>query len=216
MRKALTMDFASAEELACRLEDIASTVEANHGAVLCFPSLRPDELKGIINKVGTALPNHYVYSGGSGSPARVMITPVVSRSQVLEHRDEIMGALAEYRRLCTELVDKYRKRTLSWLWRTHEHGGHCMFRNRWTGQVVEAPFRDQWDGRTVDPYFFAIFVKSTKKHRSVAKLIEHDYFDTARMLEVLGERAPFSSDLPTGGLNYAKGGSADLGREPTA
>jgi hypothetical protein len=39
--------------------------------------------------------------------------------------------------------------------------------------------------RRIDPYFFAIYVKSTPGLRAVARLIQHNYHDASRILDVV-------------------------------
>jgi hypothetical protein len=51
---------------------------------------------------------------------------------------------------------------------------------------VEAPFREWVDPDRVDPFFFAEFVKTTAGFEVVAELIEHNFHDGLRVLEVVG------------------------------
>jgi hypothetical protein len=75
--------------------------------------------------------------------------------------------------------------TLSPDWSADEHGEHCRFENRVTGQVVEAPFANPILLKHVDPYFFALFVKSTHSFGSVAALIKDELRDSSQILDVL-------------------------------
>jgi hypothetical protein len=161
-----------------------------HHVVLRFPSLCSDEKEALIGRLSAALPEHSVFDSGGGlSPARLTIMPVVARARVLERRTEILKAVSDYRRACAALVEQYRSGTLPREWQADEHGGHCRFTNRWTGQVVEAPFREWADPRRVDPYFFAEFVKTTAEFEAAAELIENKFHDGARILMVLGAEA---------------------------
>lgn len=103
--------------------------------------------------------------------------------------DTVLRGVADYRRACAELAGQYRAGTLPSEWRADEHGGHCRFTSRRTGQVVEAPFREWSDPDLVDPYFFAEFVKTTAGLESVAELIKDNYHDGARILEVVAAEA---------------------------
>jgi hypothetical protein len=177
-------------------EQIASQASGGHHVVLRFPSLRPDQKETLIGRLSVALPDYSVFDSGGGlSPAWVTIMPVVPRARVLERRAEILRAIADYRRACATLVGQYRAGTLSREWQVDEHGGECRFESGMTGQVVEAPFREWTDPDhvapyffaefVVDPYFFAEFVKTTAGLESVAELIEHNFHDGARILEVV-------------------------------
>jgi hypothetical protein len=134
-------------------EQLAAQASGGHHVVLRFPSLLPDEKAALIGRLTIALPEFSVFDSGGGlSPAWVTIMPVVARAQVLERQAEILRAVSDYRRACAALVEQYRGGTLPREWRTGEHGGHCRFTNRRTGQVVEAPFREWVDPSRVDPY----------------------------------------------------------------
>ncbi len=60
-----------------------------------------------------------------------------------------------------------------------------MFKSKWTGQIVEAPFREWVNPERIDPYFFAIFVRSTSGLEPVAELMQDHFHDAARILEVV-------------------------------
>jgi hypothetical protein len=171
-------------------EQLAAQASGGHHVVLRFPSLHPDEKAVLIRRLSTALPEFSVFDSGGGlSPAWVTVMPVVARARVLERRAEVLRAIADYRRACVALVEQYRGGTRPREWRTGEHGGHRRFTNRRTGQVVEAPFREWVDPDWVDPYFFAEFVKTTAGFGAVAELIENDFHDGARILEVVAAEA---------------------------
>jgi len=181
----IRIDCASVADVAPP-EQLAAQASGGHHVVFRFPSLRTDEKAVLINRLSAALPDHSVFDSGGGlSPAWITIMPVVARAQVLDRRAEVLRAIADYRRACAELVEQYRAGTLPREWRADEHGGHCRFMSRRTGQVVEAPFREWADFERVDPYFFAEFVKTTAGLESVAELIEHNFHDGARILEVV-------------------------------
>jgi hypothetical protein len=164
-------------------EQLAAQASGGHHVVLRFPLLQPDEKAALIGRLSAALPEYSVFDSGGGlSPAWVTVMPVVSRARVIERRAKILEAVADYRRACDTLVEQHRAGTLPGEWHTNEHGGHCRFSSRRTGQVVEAPFREWIDPDYVDPYFFAAFVKSTAGLESVAELIEDDFHDAARIL----------------------------------
>jgi hypothetical protein len=70
-------------------------------------------------------------------------------------------------------------------WSYDFHGLECRFENRKTGQVVEVRLEFGTEFGVLDPYFFALFLKSTPELSHLARLIRHDYHDSARVLNVL-------------------------------
>jgi hypothetical protein len=170
-------------------EQLAAQASGRHHVVLRFQCLRQDEKATLIARLADALTEFRVFDSGGGlSPAKVTIMPVVARARVLERRAEILRAIADYRQVCAALVEQFRAGTLPPDWLATEHGGHCRFTNRRTGQVVEAPFQKWVDPNRIDPYFFAEFVKTTAGLEAVAELIEDRFHDGARILEVMGQR----------------------------
>jgi hypothetical protein len=171
-------------------EQLAAQASGGQHVVLRFPSLVPEEKTALIGRLSAALPEFSVFDSGGGlSPAWVTVMPVVARARVLECRAEVLRAVSDYRRACAALVKDCRRGSLPCEWQTADHGEHCRFTNRRTGQVVEAPFQEWADSDRVDPYFFAEFVKTTARFEAVADLIEHNFHDGARILEVLAAEA---------------------------
>ena len=116
----------------------------------------------------------------------------------MDHRDAGRGPVArvgaagtnppateEYRRLCGARRAVPVRHTATRVAGMDEHGGHCRFKSRRTGQIVEAPLREWVDPDRVDPYFFAMFVRSTTGLEPVAELLTHDFHDAARVLDVV-------------------------------
>jgi hypothetical protein len=196
-------------------EDLAEQAKPGSHVVLRFGSLSPEEKTALIGRLSAALPDHSVFdSGGDASCRWITVMSVVPRAWVLERRAAVLRAVEEYRRICAELAEKYqasiRRReqvsflrricavlaekyqaaTLSREWRMGEHGGHCRFKNRRTGQVVEVPVREWVDPKRIDPYFFAEFVKTTAGLESVAELITDYFHDGARILEIVEANQP--------------------------
>jgi hypothetical protein len=169
-------------------EELAVRASGGYHVVLRFASLGSDEKAALIDRLAAALPDFSVFDGGGGlSPVWITIMPVVPRARVLQRRAEVLRAIAEYRRACAELVGQHRAGTLPREWRADEHGEHCRFESRRTGQVVEAPLQEGADPGRIDPYFFAEFVKTTAGLEPVAELIENNFHDGARILEVVSD-----------------------------
>jgi hypothetical protein len=171
-------------------ENLAARARAGSHVVLRFsPPLTTDNKADLIGRLAVSLPDHSVFdSGGDQRTSWVTVMPVVTRARVSQRRSEVLRAIGDYREACGRLVREYTAHTLSPEWQTGEHGGHCRFESRRTGQVVEAPIREWVDPDQVDPYFFSEFVKTTAGYEPVAELIDHKFHDAARILEVVSEQ----------------------------
>jgi hypothetical protein len=163
-------------------ERLAAQASGGRHVALQFPSLHPDEMMALVSRLSAALPNHSVFVSGA---AQVMIMRVVA-ARLLGRRAEILQAVADYRHACATLVEQYQADVLPSVWRAIEHGDHCRFTNRRTGQIVEAPVPEWTDPNPVDPYFFAEFVKTTAGLESVAELIENYFHDGWVILDFVG------------------------------
>ena len=135
-----------------------------------------------IARLAPALPDHSVFMSGV---ATITVHAVVSRARILERHDAIVQALAAYREACRTLVAAYEAGELAAEWDAGEHGEHCRFEHEQTGQIVEAPIGEVRELREVDPYFFGLFVETTRGLEVVAELIADPFHDTARILDVL-------------------------------
>jgi hypothetical protein len=134
--------------------------------------------------LAAALPEHSVFvSGGDRESTWISVMPVVARARVLGHAALVRTAMAAYRSACSSLTAGRIAGKLGPEWSADEHGGHCRFVSRSTGQVVEAPLRPA--AEPLDPYFFAEFLLSTPGYESLAELIAHKFHDTARILEIM-------------------------------
>jgi hypothetical protein len=181
----IRINYGSLAEVGSPAELAAQTSEGRH-LVLRFPALSAAEKAALISRLSAALPDHSIFeSGGDAEYPWITVMPVVARSRVSERRGQILRAIEEYRRACAVLVEQYRSGTLPREWQADEHGGHCRFKSRRTGQIVEAPLREWVDPDRVDPYFFAMFVRSTTGLEPVAELLTHDFHDAARVLDVV-------------------------------
>ena len=187
MSQPIWLDVATADDL-LPPEVIAARARRGTHVVLRFPlTLDVAGKAGVIARLSAALPDHSVFdSGGGRTSTNVTVMPVVPRREVIERRADVLRAIEDYRDTCASLVERYRRGSLpSSEWKTCEHGRECRFENRRTGRVVEAPFKERVDDSRVDPYFFAIFLRTTPGHERVLGLIREDYHDAARILDVV-------------------------------
>jgi hypothetical protein len=80
---------------------------------------------------------------------------------------------------------RLRGRRLDGGWSYCFHGGACHFEDRATGQVVEVRLTFGAEFGVLDPYFFALFVKSTPALAHLAPLLRDEFHDAARVLKLL-------------------------------
>ncbi len=154
------VDAPSAAELAGRACD-------GHHVVLRFAQLESPARIALISALATALTDHRVFTSG---PTAVTIMPVVSRQRIEEREPEIRAAIADFEHTSAALAVHYHAETLSPEWEADEHGAHVRLHNTATGQVVEAAL---WTASSdVDPFFFALFVRTTAVHARVAELLD--------------------------------------------
>lgn len=187
MSEPIWIECASAEAVEAPERLGAQAVDGRH-VVLRFPLLAEDACAGLIDRFAAALPDHRVFRSSPGfAPVTVTIWPVVSRARVLARRDDVWRAVDEYRRTCATLVTQYTVGTMSDDWDADEHGRHCRFENRRTGQVVEAPLERESAHLPlrVDPFFFSAFVHTTPGWEPVAELIRDWFHDGVQVLETV-------------------------------
>lgn len=158
--------------------------------VLQFPAKKHLDKTPLIRRLAAALPEFSVFdSGGNKGTDWVTVMPVVEKAVVLAHAQQIQEAVEAYIRACAKMLVEHREGMLSAEWSSDTHGGHRRFENSVTGQVIEAPLGGPPDPAKVDPFFFALFVKSTPDFETVAGLLSHDFHDAARMLDILFREA---------------------------
>ncbi|MCX5662678.1 MAG: hypothetical protein NTW19_23610 [Planctomycetota bacterium] len=165
--------------------------DAEHHLVLTFSlsTTKSDALHARIKALSAALPDHTVFnSGGDNANQSITIKLVVTRKMVLMNADVIGAAADAYIASCQTMMAGYKIGRVSRDWTCQKHGGHVRFTHRKSGQIIEAPLAGITSVNSVDPFFFAEFVKSTSGHEVAAGLINDCYHDAARMLEVLTEQ----------------------------
>jgi len=163
--------------------ELAGLACDGHHVVLRFAQLESPARIALLSALATGLTEHRVFASG---PTAVTIMPVVSRQRIEERGHEIRAAIADFEHISAALAAHYRAETLAPEWEADEHGAHVRLRNTATGQVVEAAL---WTvSSDIDPYFFALFVRSTPAHTRVAELLDNDFHDVARIIDHLTDR----------------------------
>ena len=186
------LDFDTAASV-CTDASLASLLQRAAGGqlVLRIGALSAAESSGLIERLAHALPDHAVFqSRFAPDSGWITLLPLVSAAQIHAHRDQIRTAIAAYVSACTELVAQYQAGTLPQVWSADEHGEHCQFAHASTGQVVEAPLFQLEQVAQIDPGFFALFVKTSPAHASVAALLKHDFHDADRILKTMAAEMP--------------------------
>lgn len=178
------LDLNTAADLAAveGLQELAQ----NQPLVLRFSALSADESRALIARLCIELPEHAVFqSHFDANRPWITILPLVRQAIVREHRQAIRHAINAYVQTCATLMEQYTHDALPPQWAADEHGEHCQFVHQNSGQTVEAPFHRPTLVSQIDPYFWAVFVKSTAGLESVAALIQHDFHDAARILQTM-------------------------------
>jgi hypothetical protein len=161
---------------------LASQADGDRFVILRFPSLLSHELKALIADLSDALPSFSVFqSSPTLIPAQVTVLGVIADSAILNNVDRISAAVNDYLSTSQALADQLRSGTLAQCWQIDEHGAHCRFENKDSGQIVEVLMEDTGD--PIDPYFFSEFVCSTSRHTELSHLINHKFHDGARILD---------------------------------
>ncbi|MEX8195286.1 hypothetical protein [Comamonas guangdongensis] len=170
MRNPKFVEYKTASEV-WATEQLLEQAEGGQ-LVLRFSALSADESTTLIHRLSRELPDHAVFQSRFGTQDQwVTILPLVSKAKILERRDRIRQAMAAYAQTCAELIRQYQSDALASEWTVDDHGEHCRFVHSASGQTVEAPFHGLVRVNQIDPYFFAVFVKSTQGLEPVAELV---------------------------------------------
>lgn len=167
-------------------DKIRGMADPDHHVVLQFPATQYVDKTALIRQLAAALPEYSVFdSGGDKKTNWVTIMPVVGRPEVIAHTREIEQAARAYIQACAAMLAQHTDGRLPAEWSSYTHGGHRRFENSKTGQVIEAPLGGPPDPRKLDPYFFALFAKSTPGQEVIARLIRDNFHDAARMIDIV-------------------------------
>lgn len=172
------------------------------------------EKKSTIEKLSTQLPERYSIfdSGGTKESTQITIKRVIEERVVIENIDLFLGAVDRFCTTANELItmlaqkldfpvekvsENWRfqlepsltKGMLDDKWEYWFHGYECQFRNMVTEQVVDVRLKNYGDKLAIlDPYFLAVFVRTTPEEVKVSELLKDEFHDTTRVLEILAEK----------------------------
>lgn len=170
--------------------ELDAWVSAREPFVLRFPVLTPDACEAQLAMLAARCPDHAVFQGAPDPLGTfISLLPVVPRATLVAHHGELVAAIAGYRAICAELLERRQARRLGRMWRVEVHGEHCRFEHRSSGQIIEALLEGGADS-PVDPYFFALYLRTTAGMDGLAALLVHDFHDAARMLDFVAGHGP--------------------------
>lgn len=167
----------------------------------------------VLRRLAEQLPEDFSVfdSGGTVESTWITIMQVIGESEVLESADLILGTISRYRSLADELLTKlalkldtpleqvsedwlYRlapeltKGNLDDVWMYWFHGTGCRFTNAVTKQIVDVRLEDYGNVHSIpDPYFLAVYARTTPEESQMSRLLEREFHDTLRALTVLAK-----------------------------
>lgn len=173
---------------------------------LRFP---PDALVGpgaktaVVARLAAALPECSVFdSGGDRTHEWVTVMRVIPTESVVANADRFLAAMRQFRRTATSLAHLLAERAgvpparlldavlahhravdLGGGWHSGPHGFGCRFENRVTGQVVDVRLEHGAEFGALDPFYFALFLKTTPGLEPLGRLLRDDYHDGKRVLD---------------------------------
>jgi len=157
--------------------------------VLAFPEdkVSNEAIDSIIEQLSKQLPDYSVfYAGGRDETNFITIYPVIKKETIDANLEIIIDAIKDYinlsRLLLKNVTDE--KNWNNWEL-TYEHPPHNRYENDKTGQIAETCSYLFTDFKSIDVYFFGVFIETSKEHLELAKLIKSTFHDTARILDVV-------------------------------
>ncbi|MBN9518784.1 hypothetical protein J0H58_09730 [bacterium] len=177
--------------------------------VLRFP---PDALAGpahtkasVVARLAAAVPECRVFdSGGDRTHEWVTVLRVIPTAVVTANAAGFLAAARLFRRTAVSLAHRLAERAgarpahvldavlaghreveLGDGWESGHHGLGTRFENRVTGQVVDVRLNFGAEFGVLDPYFFALFLKTTPGLNPLGRLLRDDFHDAARVLDIL-------------------------------
>jgi uncharacterized protein DUF6896 len=149
---------------------------------------------------------------------------MITAATVLANADAIIDACSLFRALATDLMARVASKlelqpsdfadlSAPWMareepgqlesgWEFSFHGLECRLWHPLTGQTLEVRLEFAPEFGVLDPYFFAIFVRTSARHAQVATLFADDFHDPRHALIVLageGRLRRITSPIGTSG-----------------
>jgi hypothetical protein len=194
------------------LPAIRQLVDDDHHLVLHIdPS--PDESsfdeRFVIDRLAPDLPDYTVFNSGGA----VTIKKVIAEADILASADAIVSAALKFRRTADDLMTRLSSKLgipfeafyrlehrlllrgrwfksrwsgrLDTRWSYGFHGYQCGFRDKSSGQKLDVELGFDGEFGVLDPFFFAMFVRTTPGLNAIAALFRDNFHDPLRTLQVL-------------------------------
>ena len=144
----------------------------------------------------------------------IMIRKFVTEEEIITYQAIFEGFAKEYRDLATKLItnlserlnfspSKYgylesyntlkdgRQRGSINGWGYFIHGNHCQFINKISAQEIEVSLNSGEDFGVLDPCFFVMFIKTSKRYASLPLPIYEEYEDGVKIINKMIELGRF-------------------------
>ncbi|MFO0798297.1 MAG: hypothetical protein U0804_12540 [Gemmataceae bacterium] len=141
-------------------------------------------------------------SGGDQTHEWVTVKRVIPTEVMAANAAEFLAAMRLFRRTATALAYQLAERAgvrpaqlleavlaghrdvdLGNGWHAGHHGLGCRFENSVTGQVVDVRLEHGAEFGALDPFYIALFLKTTPGLEPLGRLLRDDYHDGRRVLD---------------------------------
>jgi hypothetical protein len=218
LSKSLRITCPSIDEIPSIEEIIQLVTEDRHVVLVFPLSIESNNVardkEFAIERLSKQLPECFSIfdSGGTKESTQITVKKVIEERVVIENIDLFLEAIDQFCATANELITRLARRlnfpmeevsenwrfqldsslTKGWLddnWQYWFHGHECQFRNVATEQVVDVRLKDYGDKYALlDPYFLAVFVRTTPEEARVSELLKDEFHDTGRVLKILAEK----------------------------
>lgn len=172
--------------------------------VMQFPPACEGDKRLLSEQLRPRLPGYSVFDSGPGPQGTTCVTvlKVIEERAVLENLPLFLSAIRDFSHtahdLCRRLAEAHRILSEDLLarreaiekgrlgnWDYNFHGLECCFTNGGTGQVVDVRISFGGEFGVLDPFFLSRFIRTTPVHHKAARLLDDDFHDACRVLEIL-------------------------------
>jgi len=141
----------------------------------------------LISELRGQLPENYsVFNSGVWeNTITITIKSVVSEISIKRQIEFIKQGIKDYLIISKMLLNDSRSNNLSDWELTDEHGEHNRYENTKTGQILETCSYEMTNFKSIDPYFFGLFIKTSTNYPELKELINSEFHDSARILDYI-------------------------------
>lgn len=172
------------------VKKIKDLIQQEH-LVLEFPKgeMSDDIEKNLISGLKEKLPENYSIfkSGVWENTVTITIKSVLSEIVINKNVEFIKKGIKDYLKISKILLnDSQLNKAIVKEWELiEEHGEHKQYKNRGTGQILETCSYPIISFKSIDPYFFGLFIKTSTNHTELNEMINDDFHDSCRILEFI-------------------------------